>query len=151
MLPSPWLCHWLSNIPELYLHDHAWTISFWRARAICTQYLANIALCTQYTIFLKGIKKRVNLTYRFSRQKARNHHIIRFATKGVYLSQAWRSIWIEVNVIFSPSKLTLLANNSDFWLKSVICDRKTQTSGQIQISYKYRNIRLISRYTIFAK
>ena len=38
--------------------------------------------CTQYTIFFKSLKMRVNLLYSVSRQKARNHHIARFETKA---------------------------------------------------------------------
>ena len=40
---------------------------------------------------------------------------------------------------------------SDKSLLSKTEEKKNQTSGQIQISYKYRDIALISQYTIYTK
>ena len=85
--------------------DHPWAIFFWRVRAICTRYWANIAICTRFTFYnvFKSLKKHVNLTY-FSQKK-------RVITTLFVLWQSAYICPIEVfelnwNIVFSPSKLT---------------------------------------------
>ena len=84
--------------------DHPWAIFFWRVRAICTRYWANIAICTRFTFYnvFKSLKKHVNLTY-FSQKNTRNHNIVSFVTKRLYLSH-W-SIWIELEYRFQPFQI----------------------------------------------